>query len=229
MRGGGRTMKEIKGIRNIQKTGKALGYYKSAYAANARSSEAVKPVAPVKLSHSHDSHAGIEQTKLAYARLKDLSEEYRSFFKNEVAFENAYDEMDGSLGTDKWDEFDDFVDILVHFITLYNESLHALIDFDRYFQTDHHIQVLQLCQDSQTDLSNIGIRLEPDGIMRVHRHRMERMYVEHPESFTFFATDTGLSHRLIERFKQVKSKILDSEKDHYPEDELHGLIIDKKC
>lgn len=210
----------MKSIKNIQKTGKSLLYYKSAYAAHAKASQSVQPIEKTKTSNSHNTHVGIDQTEDAYNKLRQVSEEYRSFFKNEQAFEDAYSKVGNSH---------DFIDHLVHFISLYNQSLTTLIEFDKYFNTTYHVSILELVRSEQNQLSTIGIRLEPDGIMRLSRFKMMEAFALHPNAFNFMIESEGLAIQLLQRFRNVKGYIMENHEEHLNTDGLHGLVIDQKC
>lgn len=211
-------MKVVKGVAG---SARMLGFFKSAYANTTHGFTSIKPVSKAEISATHDHHSGMEQIETVYDKFKEMIEEYHSFFRSEQELENAFRHVEGSDSA--------YIDSLIEFLADYNNAMDTLMELDKHFKTEYHLIIKSLVDSYGEDLAAIHIRIEPDGILRYVKSKLYKAYGLDPHLFDFLIHDPSLTKLLIRKFRSVKAIVLDESDDKILSDDMHGVVIDRKC
>jgi len=207
-------------VKNTTKSSKTSLKYTNR---NFSTKNAVKKISSISKSFNKNNKPNDELLKYVYLTLKEQKKEYKDFFNIEQNLEHKIKE----LFEQKKSHAEHYLKNLFELLDIYNNSIDALYNFDKLFETNYKDTILEIVNKYNEDFSKLSIFIEADGKLRFSKSKLKKIYLNSPNLFNFFcSTSNSFLLKVYIAFSSIK-KIMPEDLNFNKSE--HGLLIDEKC
>lgn len=186
--------------------------------------DAVSSITPIKkiqntTNYSSENH--LISYDAYYDSLKELKEEYKSFYHDEQLLEKAIENFDDNKAK--------LLKNMKELLSKYNNAVLSLESFDKAFATNNVKKIKAIIYSYKNELNNLGIYIVRDKELEIDDKIFIDKIKNSENALDFlFEPAKGLILKIYNAFKNIKVPKKDSKSKNYDNREYSGLLFDDK-
>ena len=186
--------------------------------------DAVESIAPVKKIYNASYYSSENHLMIYddfYDNLKELRNEYKSFYHDEQLLEKAIDNFDK--------DNDELLKNMKELIGKYNNAIKSLESFDNVFETNHVQKIQNLLLKFEKQLDNLGICISNTYELMLKEDIFIKKIQSNENALDFlFEPTKGLILKIYYTFKSIKIPKKTAIESKYDDIAYTGMILDNK-
>ncbi len=167
-----------------------------------------------------------------YDQLKELKEQYRSFYLNQQSLESTLKKFDEEIAPEE--SIQELLTLIEELVHKYNLAISSLSSFEGKLGGHYSHYIEEAISQYQIQLGRIGITLTKDLTLSFNRSSAQNNLSFNPDYVSFlFDHKNGLIRKLFNLFRNIKSEF--QRPNHsYSSDDKHstaivsGLLMDER-
>ncbi len=186
--------------------------------------DAVDSITPVKRINNASYYSSENHLMIYddfYDNLKELRNEYKSFYHDEQLLKKAIDSFDK--------DNDELLKNMKELISKYNNAINSLASFDNAFKTKHVLKIQSLLIDFEKQLANLGIFISNMYELNLKEDMFIRKVKINENALDFlFEPTKGLILKIYYTFRNIKIPKKTAVENKYDDAVYRGILLDSK-
>ncbi|SKC79367.1 hypothetical protein [Maledivibacter halophilus] len=183
--------------------------------------QSISPIPRLQNSSNFSSENSLFFYDEFYDNIKDLKEEYKSFYHNEQILGDAIVNFDKNR--------DKLLRNMKDLISKYNNAVNSLISFDKVFGTKHVNNIENLLNKYKNQLENLGIHIVDERKLELDEYSfIKQIEINEDVLGILFEPTKGLILKLYSTFRNIKIPKKEAIEREYDNIVYKGMILDNK-